>query len=309
MTADTTGLHHVTAITGSAQHNHDFYTRGLGLRLVKQTVNFDDPGAWHLYYADGTGTPGSVMTFFAWPGGRPGRQGAGQVSVTQFAVPRGSLPFWRAHLPAHGATLLGEGEAFGEARLMAADPDGLPLALVETDDPRTPWTTPAIGEGVAIRGFRGVTLRVGDPAGIAPVLTGALDYTQGPREGNTTRYTAPTPAGIVDVEADPAAAPGRDGAGAVHHVAFRVADRATQARVRARLMGLGLRVTEAIDRDYFWAIYTRTPSGVLVEVATDEPGFAVDEAPEALGTALKLPRQHEHLRARIEQVLPPLVTG
>jgi glyoxalase family protein len=304
--ADVTGLHHVTAITGSAQRNHDFYTRGLGLRLVKQTVNFDDPGAWHLYYADGTGTPGSVMTFFAWPGSRPGRRGAGQVIVTQFAVPRGSLPFWRGHLPNHGAEPLGENSAFGEARALFAGPDGLTLALVETDDPRTPWTTPMVGEAVAIRGFRGVTLRVADLAGIAPALTGALDYAETAREGRTTRYTAPTPAGIVDVEVDPTAASGRDGAGAVHHVAFRVADRAAQGRVRARLQSLGLRVTEAIDRDYFWAIYTRTPSGVLVEVATDEPGFTVDEAPEALGTALKLPRQHEHLRARIEQVLPPL---
>lgn len=303
---DVNGLHHVTAITGSAQGNHDFYTRALGLRLVKQTVNFDDPGAWHLYYADGAGTPGSVMTFFAWPGGRPGRQGAGQVAVTQFAVPRGALPFWRDHLPAHGARLLGEDTAFGEARALFSDPDGLTLALIETDDARTPWTTPNVGESVAIRGFRGVTLRVADRAAIAPALTGALDYAEAGSEGATTRYTAPTPAGVVDVAVDPTAAPGRDGAGAVHHVAFRVADRAAQARVRDRLQSLGLRVTEAIDRDYFWAIYTRTPSGVLVEVATDEPGFATDEAPDALGTALRLPRQHEHLRARIEQVLPPL---
>ena len=306
---DVRGLHHVTAITGSAQRNHDFYVHALGLRLVKQTVNFDDPGAWHLYYADGAGTPGTVMTFFAWPGGRAGRQGAGQVAVTQFAVPRGSLDFWRSHLPAHGATLLGDGAAFGEARLLAADPDGLALALVETDDPRAPWTTPEVGAAVAVRGFRGVTLRVADGEGIAPVLTGALDYATGPRDGPVTRYVAAAAAGVVDVAVDPAAAAGRDGAGAVHHVAFRVPDKAAQTRVRARLQALGLRVTEAIDRDYFWAIYARTPSGVLVEVATDTPGFAIDEAPEALGTALKLPRQHEPLRARIEQALPPLVTA
>jgi glyoxalase family protein len=300
------GLHHVTAITGSAQANHAFYTEALGLRLVKRTVNFDDPGAWHLYYADEGGTPGTVMTFFAWPQAFPGRHGQGQVSRTQFAVPRGALAYWAKRLPTMGGRIIGGGSVPGDTGLVFTDPDGLELALVETDDTRAPWTGAGIPETVAIRGFRGVTLNLGDTAPVAALLRDVFGYEDASREGALTRLTTDAPSGVVDLIETPGAVRGSDGAGTVHHVAFRVADRAAQVSVRERMQAAGLSVTQQIDRDYFWAIYARTPGGVLFEVATDEPGFTVDEPLETLGTELRLPTQHEPLRARIEQVLPPL---
>jgi glyoxalase family protein len=307
MAHDIRGLHHVTAITGSAGRNRAFYAGALGLRLVKRTVNFDDPTAWHLYYGDAAGAPGGIMTFFAWERGRPGRAGAGQVSETLLAAPPGSLDFWVERLPRLGGRLLARDTRFGRPCAAFADPDGLRLVLVETPDPRTPWTTPEVGEAVALRGFLGVTLRLAEAASTAAVLTDVLGYAQEAEAGGVLRFRlGGAPAGVVDLVVDPAAAPGADGAGVVHHVAFSVADRAAQARVRARMEAAGLRVTEPIDRDYFWAIYARTPGGVLFEVATDEPGFAVDETPDALGEALKLPARYEPHREQIVRRLAPL---
>jgi glyoxalase family protein len=309
MAGDILGLHHVTAIAGEAQRIHDFYAGALGLRFVKKTVNFDDPSAYHLYYADRTGSAGTVMTFFAWPGARRGAVGVGQAGVTQFAVPPGSLAFWRARLAKRGATLLDRAAPFGEAAAYVADPDGLVLMLVEAEDPRAPWTTDEIGADAAVRGFRGVTLTLRHGEGVGRVLTEAFGYRVAAQDGGVTRYALEgSPAGVVDVEADPAAAAGREWAGVVHHVAFAVKDRTAQLRVRAAMEAAGLRVTPQIDRDYFWAIYSRTPGGVLFEVATEEPGFAVDEPVEKLGTGLMLPKQHAHLRAAIEAALPPLRT-
>jgi len=183
----------------------------------------------------------------------------------------------------------------------------MPFALVETEDPRAPWTTPEIGDAVAIRGFRGATLALRDPAPVAEILTGVFGYAAAGAEGRLHRYALPgAPAGVVDLLADPDSEPGRQGTGTVHHVAFSVADRAAQARVRARMVAAGLRVTEVIDRDYFHAIYARTPGGVLFEVATETPGFTVDEPLGSLGATLRLPRAHEPDRARIEAALPPL---
>jgi glyoxalase family protein len=309
MGSDILGLHHVTAITGSAQGNHDFYVRALGLRMVKQTVNFDDPTAWHLYYADETGSAGTVLTFFAWPSIRRGRIGAGQVGVTQYAVPRGSLAFWRARLLAMGATPVEEPAPFGETAATFADPDGLLFALVEGDDPRAPWTTPEVGAEVAVRGFRGVTLWLRDGAGVAAVLRDAFGYVHEATDGAVARWRlAGSPSGVVDIRGEASLPAGAEGAGVVHHVAFAVKDRAAQLRVRAAMEAAGLRVTQQIDRDYFWAIYARTPGGVLFEVATEEPGFAVDEPVATLGTSLRLPKQHEPHRAAIERALPPLRT-
>lgn len=312
MANDIKGLHHVTAITGSGARNVAFYAAALGLRLVKRTVNFDDPSAWHLYYGDGAGSPGSVMTFFVWQGARRGVQGAGQVAETQFAVPPDALDFWVERLSGKGARFIGRESRFGQPVALFADPEGLVFSLVGTEDGRTPWVTAEIGEAVAIRGFHGVTLRLREAKATAAVLTGAFGYGF---EGNESagphwiaRYRLPGSAsGVVDLLVDAEAPRGTDGAGAVHHVAFAVADRAAQLQVRARMQAAGLMVTEQIDRDYFWAIYSRTPGGVLFEVATAEPGFAVDEAPETLGTALKLPRRYEPHRAEIERLLPPLV--
>jgi glyoxalase family protein len=317
MTATIRGLHHVTAISGAAQANVDFYAKALGLRFVKKTVNFDDPGTHHLYYGDETGAPGTAMTFFPWAGARQGRVGAGQATITQFAVPRGARAFWADRLPRHGARLVAEETVFGAPRLVVADPDGLLLALVETDDDRAPWTTPEVGGDVAIRGFHGVTLGLRDGSGVEAILEGPLGYRREADQplggGAVTRWRATggpahaPRASVVDVHVDPTLPAGQEGVGTVHHVAFSTPDRAAQGAVRARMAEAGLRVTERIDRTYFWSIYARTPGGVLFEVATDEPGFEVDEPRATLGQALKLPPQHEHLRARIEAALPALV--
>ena len=301
------GLHHVTAVTASARGNLAFWRDVLGLRFVKKTVNFDDPSVYHLYYGDGLGRPGSAMTFFAWEHMAPGRRGAGEVAETQLAVPTGALGWWAARLATAGCDTA-RGERFGEPRLAFRDPDGLDLALVEAaDDAREPWTTESVTADVAIRGFHGVTLALADTAPTADLLTGLMDYGARGEEGGRVRLHAPagSAAGILDL-APTSSPPARLGAGSVHHVAFSVADRAAQDAVRAALVDAGFRVTPPIDRDYFHAIYFRTPGGVLFEVATDEPGFTVDEPAAKLGTALKLPRRHEPRRAELERTLPPL---
>ncbi|MEL6679277.1 MAG: ring-cleaving dioxygenase, partial [Pseudomonadota bacterium] len=290
MTDHVQGLHHVTAIAGSARGNLEFYRDALGLRFVKKTVNFDDPGTYHLYYGDETGSAGSIMTFFPWEGMRQGQTGAGQTVLTHFAVPVGSLGFWTGRLPSFGAELLREEVVFGARRAVLADPDGLRFAMVEREDGRMPWRAEGIGADVAVRGFAGVTLAVRDGTSTARVLTEVFGYTAEGAEGSLRRFRARSGAAdVVDLEIDPAMPLGQEGAGSVHHVAFSVPDREAQLAMRARMEAAGLRVTQQIDRDYFWAIYSRVPEGILFEVATDEPGFAVDEPVEALGTALKLP--------------------
>lgn len=307
------GLHHVTAISGDAQGNLDFYAKSLGLRFVKKTVNFDDPSAYHLYYGDETGRAGTIMTFFPWQGARQGRIGAGQVVMTHFATTPGALGFWTARLPAQGAKLIAEEEIFGEKRAVFQDPEGLLFTIVEVaSDPRAPWVADDVPEAVALRGFHGVTLAMREGGltqrileevfGYAVVAEGAIGDGKMLRLKNRNAAAAD----VVDLHIDAELAPGVEGAGIVHHVAFSVPNRTAQAAVRAKLLELGQAVTPAIDRDYFFAIYARTDSGVLFEVATDEPGFAVDEPVEALGSALKLPSQHEPRRDAIEAALPPL---
>jgi glyoxalase family protein len=301
------GLHHVTAVTASARGNLAFWRDVLGLRFVKKTVNFDDPGVYHLYYGDELGRPGSAMTFFAWEHMAPGRRGAGEVAETQLAVPAGALDWWPGRLAAAGCAAI-RGERFGEPRLVFRDPDGLDLALVEAaDDERAPWTAGDVPAEAAIRGFHGVTLAVADTAPITALLSGLMDYREGGEEGGLRRLhaAAASAARVVDLAAA-SPQPARLGAGSVHHVAFSVADRAVQDAVRTKLVDAGFQVTPPIDRDYFHAIYFRTPGGVLFEVATDGPGFTVDEPAGELGTSLKLPRQHEPLRAELERRLPPL---
>jgi glyoxalase family protein len=303
------GLHHVTAISGGARRNAEFYVRTLGLRLVKRTVNFDDPSVYHLYYGDRVGSPGGVLTFFPWEHMRRGRPGSGELSLTDFAVPEGSLDFWHRRLGAAGVDGLRGETRFGEQRLVFADPDGMAVALVEAaDDHRAPWTTPEVGADVALRGFHGVTLTLAEAGPTAAVLHHLFGYEEHGREGAVVRLLAPAAphARIVDLVERPGVARAMLGAGSVHHVAFGVADRAEQAAVRERIAAAGLGVTPQIDRSYFYSIYFREPGGVLFEVATEEPGFATDEAVEALGSTLQLPPQHEHLRAELERSLPPL---
>jgi glyoxalase family protein len=304
------GLHHVTAISGAPQRNLDFYAKVLGLRFVKKTVNFDDPSVYHLYYGTAAGAPGTAMTFFPWERMGRGRPGVGETSVTHFAVPAGSLPFWRERLAANGALVEGPAERFGEALVQGEDPDGLQFALVEPagGDERAPWAEGGIGSDLAIRGFHGVTLDLADHAPTAALLEGLLDYQAAGEEHGIRRYTArhARHAQVVDIVTRPGAERALQGRGSVHHIAFAVADRAAQRAVRERLVTAGHGVTPVIDRNYFYSIYFRSPGGVLFEIATAEPGFTVDEPLEELGRNLKLPAQHEHLRAELERILPPL---
>ncbi len=308
------GLHHVTAITGDAQANLDFYTGVLGLRLVKITVNFDDPGAYHLYYGDGLGSPGTILTFFAWPGSSRGRSGAGQVTATAYAVPAAALDYWRQRLDAHGVGVSDAGERFGEPVLRFVDPDGISLELIGVaDDARAGWGGNGVSEEQAIRGFHGVTVSLREtddtdallrvPLGFAPV--GEMTDPTGEQR---TRYLAAdgAPANVLDVLHTPSLPYGQSAAGTVHHIAWRTPDDAAQGEWLRTLTAARLRVTPVQDRQYFHSIYFREPGGVLFEIATDAPGFAIDETPETLGTALRLPPQYEPMRERIAASLPPL---
>jgi glyoxalase family protein len=302
------GLHHVTSMAANARLNNRFFTDTLGLRRVKKTVNFDAPDVYHLYYADEAGTPGSVMTYFPFPNMGKRRQGTGEVGKTVFAVPEGSLGFWSKRLADKGVTGLAPETAFGENRLRFAGPDGDEFALAEVKgDDRPAWLKGGVTEGEAIRGFHSASLRLRDE-GRTKELLRFMGYEEVDTAGNITRLTVPNGNGadIIDIETQPGAASADLGAGSVHHIAFAVENRAKQLDVRKALMDTGYQVTPVIDRDYFWAIYFRTPGGVLFEIATNEPGFDRDEDTAHLGQALKLPKQHEHLRAYLDQHLEPL---
>ena len=304
------GLHHVTAMASDPRRNVDFYTRVLGLRLIKRTVNFDDPSTYHLYYGDSVGTPGSVLTFFPWSGLRRGRPGNGQAYVTAFSVPSGSLPFWTERLLANGVTPAAPLTRFGDEVIAFTDPDGLVLELVATSatDARTAHIHPEIPAAHGIRGFHSVTLAVIDAPRTAALLTGAMGYRVAQTDGGRTRYTvaAGGPGSYVDLLVDAKLPRGLPGAGTVHHIAFRTPDDDSQAQARQILTDLELHVSPIMDRNYFHSIYYREPEGVLFEIATDIPGFTVDEPLASLGTALKLPGQYESQRAEIEAHLPKL---
>ena len=302
------GLHHVTSMASDARQNNDFFTRKLGLRRVKKTVNFDAPDVYHLYYADEAGTPGSVMTYFPFPNIGKGRPGVGEVGTTVFSVPEGTLPYWRRRFEEQGVAGVAEEESFGQKRLVFAGPDSDSFALVEDRaDTRAPWSKGGVPSDEAIRGFHSVSLRLRD-AGATEELLKFMGYEEVDRSGAIRRLAIGNGNGadIVDIETLPGAPLAGLGAGSVHHVAFAVEDRARQLEVRKALADTGYQVTPVIDRDYFWAIYFRTPGGVLFEVATNEPGFDRDEDTAHLGEALKLPTQHQHLRPYLEQHLQPL---
>lgn len=299
------GLHHVTMFAGDPRAHDAFWREALGLRRVKVTVNFDAPEIYHLYYGDRLGAPGTAWTSFPLGAGAGrGARGTGEAAETAFAVPPGSLDAWAGRLGALGPV---RREArFGEARLAFEGPDGEGLALVGRDDPREPWAE-VLPEAMAVRGFRGVTLTLREEAPTRRVLE-AMGYEEAGREGTVLRMRVAggNPADAIDLDIRPDLPPAREGAGSTHHIAFSVPDDAAQARMRQAVQEAGMRPTPVVDRDYFHSIYFRTPGGVLFEVATDEPGFARDEAPEALGTALKLPSRHEHLRERLARSLEPL---
>ena len=302
------GLHHVTSMAADARQNNAFFTGPLGLRRVKKTVNFDAPDVYHLYYGDGAGTPGTVMTYFPFPRMRRGRPGAGEVGTTVFSVPEGSLGWWRERLAAQRVGGLKQDTRFGAARLRFDGPDGDGFALVEQpDDDRPGWGDGTVPGDHAIRGFHSTALRLRDVDQTAELLR-FMGYQDAGKDGAVTRMVREGGNGahVIDLEAAPVLPQAAQGAGSVHHVAFAVDDRAAQDRVRKAIADTGYMVTPPIDRDYFWAIYFRTPGGVLFEVATDEPGFARDEDPAHLGEGLKLPRQHEHLRPWLESHLQPV---
>jgi len=310
MPAETSGLHHVTAIGGAPQRNIDFYITGLGLRLVKRTVNFDSPGTYHLYYGDEAGSPGSLMTFFPWPGVHQGRIGAGQSTTTAFSVPAGSLGWWRTHFADLGVESSITTESSEEERLSLRDPDGLQLDLVASSisDPRAPWDSASVPAEYAVRGQHSSVLTVNDPAGTSRTLTQDLGLHLVSETKDRLRFAAgPGGAGhIVDVVADPLADQGLSAGGTVHHIAFRVPDRDTQSLWRSQLVDQGYAVTEILDRDYFTSIYFREPGGVLFEIATDTPGFDIDEPLLELGRSLQLPPWLQPNREQIEASLVPI---
>ena len=302
------GLHHVTAIAGEPQVNINFYAGVLGLRLVKVTVNFDDPTTYHLYYGDGQGHPGTIMTFFPWPGAFKGRIGTGQLTVTSFAVPERSLPYWRKRLSKRGVEFDEATSDFGEKMLFVRDPEGLQLELISSSnaDPDRIWDRGPVPTEHAVRGFHHVTLSENGYERTALLLTETLGFKQIAKEGNRFRYSGAkgAPSTIVDLVCAPEGRPGRVAVGTVHHVAWRTPTNDEQVRWRSTLTKLEYDVTPIIDRQYFHSIYFREPGGVLFEIATDPPGFATDESVERLGTSLKLPPWLEKVRPELEKVLP-----
>ena len=303
------GIHHVTAIASDPQRNLDFYAELLRLRLVKRTVNFDDPGTYHLYFGDDVGTPGTILTFFSWPGAAPGSSGAGQVTVTSFSVPAESLGYWEHRLRAAGAPVERSGKRFEEEVLTFADPDGLKLEKVGQAGAKGPQAQRGamVPEEHAIRGFYAVTLSEQGFEATLDVLR-TMGFRAVAEQGNRFRFdVGEGGAGArVDVLCVSEGRYGRVSAGTVHHVAWRVADDESQKVWRQRLVEEHLNVTPVIDRCYFHSVYFREPGGVLFELATDPPGFAIDEPAEWLGESLKLPRWIERQRKEIEGALPPI---
>jgi glyoxalase family protein len=302
------GLHHVTAIASDPQRNVDFYTRVLGLRLVKQTVNFDAPDTYHLYYGDEAGRPSTLLTFFPWRGVPGGRNGAGLTTATAFSVPPESLGWWQRRLGELGVAADAPVDRDGEEVLTLRDPDGLVIDLVASPgDTRSGWDGPArVPAEQAVRGLHSVTMSEAALEPTQRMLAELLNMRPGGEDGDRARFVMSSGEGAV---VDVAAATGGRGlqaGGTVHHIAFRAPDQPTQARWREQLVEAGVQVTEIIDRQYFTSIYFREPGGVLLEIATDQPGFTVDEPLLELGRSLKLPPWLEPNREQIAAALPPL---
>ena len=304
------GLHHVTSISSDPQKTLDFYSKILGLRLIKLTVNYDDPSTYHVYFGDEIGHPGSVLTFFPWSGQPRGRKGTGQATNTSFSIPQESIPYWQDRLKSHSVSQEATRKRFGETVLSFEDQDGQGLELVgnNENEGRTGWTHGPVPREHAIRGFHSVTLSEEVLERTESVLVDTLGFRLVGQEENRFRYEAGKGAAdtIVDIVSRPNAQPGFVSVGTVHHVAFRAADDEHQKALRQEIVKADLNVTPVIDRNYFHSIYFREHGGVLFEVATDQPGFAIDESPEQLGTRLALPPWLEQSRAEIEKNLPPV---
>ena len=306
------GIHHITAIAGDPQANVDFYTQTLGLRFAKRTVNFDDPSTYHLYYGDRTGRPGTAITFFAWPGARRGTRGTGQVIATSFAVPKDSLDYWRARFDEYRVYNEKVPSRFNDSALRFSDPDGLLLELIESehpDDVDLKYDSD-VPKKFAVHGFHVPTLEVQRTKKTEGVL-GLLGFDQIAETASRKRFSIDPKltSGSIDLVDRPDGQFGVNSAGTVHHIAFRCADDLEQAHWREQIAARGLHVTPMIDRFYFHSIYFREPSGILFEIATEGPGFTVDEPASRLGESLKLPPQCEQHRGEIERTLPPILIG
>ena len=304
------GIHHITAIAGEPKRHVAFYTRTLGLRFVKRTVNFDDPGTWHLYYGDEVGAPGTALTFFIWKDLPKGQHGAGEAQEVAFAVPESSLDYWIKRFDARGVAHGAPTPRFGETAIALEDPDGLKLELVtEKSAAAIPgWSNGEIAAEHAIRGFHGITLEVRDPAPTARVLEQVFGFKPSGVEHNRHRYLAEGgPLGkVIDMRITPGSPRSQQGLGINHHIAFRATNDAEEMEMRRRALSLGLNATEQIDRNYFRSVYFREPGGILFEIATDDPGFTRDEPKEKLGQKVMLPPWYEAHRAKIEASLPAL---
>lgn len=302
----TAGIHHITAIVGHPQENVDFYHGVLGLRLVKKTVNFDDPGTYHLYFGDHKGSPGTIITFFPWANAYPGKIGDGQAGVTSYAVPAGALPFWKERLERMGITLESK-QRFGEDILAFTDPHGLLIELVERSDGElNQWQESEIPADKAIKGFAGATLFSTYPQKTAEVLETVMGLEKIDENEEFIRFQSQAHIGnIIDVRKE-TSGKGRMGVGTVHHIAWRAADDEDQLEWKQYVESKGLGVTPVQDRNYFNAVYFREYGEILFEIATDPPGFAHDEPLETMGTELKLPEQYEQYRNRLEKSLIPI---
>ena len=305
------GLHHVTAIAHDPQRNLDFYVGLLGLCFVKRTVNFDDPGSYHFYFGDNRGTPGTILTFFPWPGARRGIRGTGQVEATAFAIPPDSIGYWLERLKQHHVTAEKTSTRFGEEVIRLLDPDGLMIELIASNSHAhiEMWPDSPVHAEHAVRGFHSVSAALEGYERTARLLTESFGYRLIEESGNRFRFASANDSAagrIVDLLCQPDTAMGRVAAGSVHHIAFRAKDQAEQLQWRERLVDLGYNVTPVMDRDYFHSIYFREPGGVLFEIATEGPGFATDEDPAHLGESLVLPPWLESHRPAIERALPTL---
>ena len=305
MSKKTAGIHHITAIVGHPQENVDFYAGVLGLRLVKQTVNFDDPGTYHLYFGNEGGKPGTIITFFPWANARQGKIGDGQVGVTSYVVPKGAMGFWEQRLAKFGvpATKM---ERFGEQYLEFDDPHGLHLEIVEREEgENNTWQAGEIKPDVAIKGFGGATLLSVKPHETAQLLENVMGLQKVGQEGDFIRFQSSADIGnIIDLKLTTIGR-GQMGVGTVHHIAWRAKDDEDQLEWQKYVADSGYGVTAVRDRNYFNAIYFKEHGEILFEIATDPPGFAHDESLETMGEKLMLPEQYETHRDQIERALIP----
>ena len=305
------GLHHITGIASDPQSNLDFYAGVLGLRLVKRTINFDDPSTYHFYYGDDRGTPGTLLTFFPWPGARRGRRGTGQIDATAFSTAPESFGYWLDRFKENQVSAERVSKRFGQDVVRFADPDGLLLELIASEPESELETLPesSVPPEHSLRGIHSVSAALEGYERSAQLLTEVFGYELAQDEANRFRFSARETTGpgrMIDLLCMPDAQPARSGAGTVHHIAFRTRDDMTQRACRQQLVALGFNVSPVMDRTYFHSIYFREPGGILFEIATDPPGFTADESVEELGRNLRLPPWMEKARRQIEDVLPPI---